>query len=157
MSLQAPLDEISKEFRKVAERINTLILLILKMLNHTSRCDTFSFVISLYHYFHTYQLIWEIFSLIKYIHEQKILFSKEIDSICLIVDRDEDSFLCTSEHEQYHYVIEKCHEHGIQFFITNPCFEFWLLMHFDEVNLVNRKKWRIILKSQKNGGMLDAN
>ncbi len=36
--------------------------------------------------------------------------------------------------EQYDYVLEQCNIRKYGFYITNPCFEFWLLMHFDDVN-----------------------
>lgn len=58
-----------------------------------------------------------------------LTYEEGFDQICLIVDRDKDSFV----HEQYKYVLKKCKEMGFQFYVTNPCFEFWLLLHFDEV------------------------
>jgi len=74
-----------------------------------------------------------------YIKSQNILFDKEIDRICLIVDRDKESFISTPKNDQYGYVVKKCKENGIEFYITNPCFEFWLLLHFDEVCSVDKK------------------
>ena len=53
--------------------------------------------------------------------------------MCLIVDRDKDSFSALPGNDQYGYVVDKCKEKGFQLCITNPCFEFWLLLHFDEV------------------------
>lgn len=44
----------------------------------------------------------------------------------LIVDRDDESF----SQEQVEEVIELCQNEGFQLIITNPCFEFWLLLHF---------------------------
>lgn len=71
--------------------------------------------------------------LTRYIEGQRILFDKEVDSICLIVDRDKESFVNKPENNQYSYVVDNCNENGIKFYLTNPCFEFWLLMHFEEV------------------------
>ena len=62
-----------------------------------------------------------------------LTYAEGFDQICLIIDRDKESFLATPENNQYGYVVEKCKEKGFQLCITNPCFEFWLLLHFDEV------------------------
>ena len=56
-------------------------------------------------------------------------YDAEIDKICIVVDRDKDSFT----ESQYDSVLRVCHKNHFGFYITNPCFEFWLLMHFDEV------------------------
>lgn len=62
-----------------------------------------------------------------------LTYAEGFDQICLIIDRDKESFLATPENNQYEYVVEKCKEKGFQLCITNPCFEFWLLLHFDDV------------------------
>lgn len=62
-----------------------------------------------------------------------LTYAEGFDQICLIIDRDRESFLATPENNQYKYVVEKCQKKGFQLCITNPCFEFWLLLHFDEV------------------------
>lgn len=59
-----------------------------------------------------------------------------LDKICFIVDRDKGSF--TSE--QYDYVVEQCKNKKFGLFLTNPCFEFWLLLHFSDVMALDRKK-----------------
>jgi hypothetical protein len=76
--------------------------------------------------------------LVVYIQSQKIVFDKEIDKICLIVDRDKESFVNNPTNDQYTYVVEKCRENEIDFYLTNPCFEFWLLLHFDEVHHLDK-------------------
>ena len=53
------------------------------------------------------------------------------DEYCIIVDRDERSFT----EEQVEAVIASCDDEHFRLVITNPCFEFWLLLHFD----VNRE------------------
>ena len=63
------------------------------------------------------------------INNSALTYSEEIDKICLIVDRDKDSFTSA----QYDYVVEQCENRNYGIYITNPCFEFWLLMHFDDV------------------------
>ena len=67
-----------------------------------------------------------------------ITYAEGFDKICLIVDRDKESFLAKQENNQYQYVLEKCKEKGFDFYVTNPCFEFWLLLHFDEVMELER-------------------
>ncbi len=62
-----------------------------------------------------------------------LTYTEGFDKICLIVDRDRESFISVPENDQYHYVLNKCKEKKIGFYITNPCFEFWLLLHFDEI------------------------
>ncbi len=59
-----------------------------------------------------------------------------LDKICFIVDRDRKSF--TSE--QYDYVVEQCNNKKFGFFITNPCFEFWLLLHCSDVKELDEVK-----------------
>lgn len=70
----------------------------------------------------------------------EITYAEGFDKICLIVDRDRKSFLSTTDNNQYAYVYNKCKENDFGFYITNPCFEFWLLLHFDEVFELDRDK-----------------
>ena len=63
---------------------------------------------------------------------QELTYAEGFDKICLIVDRDPQSF----SEEQYDQVVQICKERQIDFYVTNPCFEFWLLLHFpDHKNL----------------------
>lgn len=66
------------------------------------------------------------------IKKLSITFDSEIDKICLVVDRDKNSFVVNEKINQYKYVVDVCKENGFGFYITNPCFEFWLLLHFDD-------------------------
>ncbi|MBR2402766.1 MAG: RloB domain-containing protein [Lachnospiraceae bacterium] len=65
-----------------------------------------------------------------------LTYDQDLDQICMIVDRDKESFVSS----QYDYVLNKCKEMGFQFCVTNPCFEFWLLLHFDEVFGLDKEK-----------------
>lgn len=58
-----------------------------------------------------------------------LTYAEGFDKICFIVDRDKKSFT----RNQYEKVLEQCQKQGFGFYLTNPCFEFWLLMHFDDV------------------------
>jgi hypothetical protein len=65
----------------------------------------------------------------KYINEQRNIYDEGFDRICLIADRDSQSF----KPAQYDFVVETCNLKGYGFFLSNPCIELWLLMHFDEI------------------------
>ncbi len=69
-------------------------------------------------------------NIIEYLELQRIIldYNSNIDVINLIVDRDKGSF----KSEQYDDLVQKCNENNIKLYISNPCFEVWLLMHFDE-------------------------
>lgn len=68
----------------------------------------------------------------------KISYEKDFDKICFIVDRDEKSF----KEDQYDEVLKICDENNYSLYVTNPCFEFWLLMHYDDVMRIDREKIR---------------
>lgn len=70
----------------------------------------------------------------KYIKCQNITYDPEYDKLCLITDRDKQSF----KEDQYDYVLETCKQKGYCFYVTNPCFEFWILLHYNEVFNYNR-------------------
>lgn len=72
--------------------------------------------------------------IMEYIRSDGITYDPNFDKICLIIDRDRASFSLN----QYEYVWKKCREKGFGFYVTNPCFEFWLLLHFDEVLKIDK-------------------
>lgn len=74
------------------------------------------------------------------IRASNITYDSRFDKICLIVDRDKESFLANPENDQYGYVLETCMAKGFGFYVSNPCFEFWLLLHFDEVFALDKDK-----------------
>ena len=63
------------------------------------------------------------------IKKRSITYDEQVDKICFVIDRDRKSFVS----EQYAYVLNSCRENGFGFYLSNPCFEMWLLMHYDEV------------------------
>lgn len=67
------------------------------------------------------------------IKSTNITYDEGFDKICFIVDRDRESFLAEPDNNQYEYVRKTCKKKGFGFYVSNPCFEFWLLLHFDEV------------------------
>ena len=72
----------------------------------------------------------------KIINYGNLTYAEELDKICFIVDRDRKSF--TSG--QYKYVVEQCKKRGFGLYLTNPCFEFWLLMHFEDISVLDEKQ-----------------
>lgn len=64
-----------------------------------------------------------------YLSQQNVTYDPDYDRVCLIADRDRQSF----KPEQYDEVLATCKDKGFSFYISNPCFEFWLLLHYDEV------------------------
>lgn len=64
-----------------------------------------------------------------FIKSQLVSFNPKKDKVCLIVDRDRKS---VSEY-QYQEFIKTCNLNNVKVYFSNPCFEFWLLLHFDEV------------------------
>lgn len=80
------------------------------------------------------------------IKEGGFTYEEGFDRICFIIDRDRESFVSSPKNNQYQYVIDKCKETGFGLYVTNPCFEFWLLLHFDGVFELDREK---LLKNPK--------
>lgn len=60
-------------------------------------------------------------------------YEKDFDSICIIIDRDRESFT----EKQYDLVLDICKENKYKLGITNPCFEFWLLLHLTDCKEYN--------------------
>lgn len=76
------------------------------------------------------------------LNNYEITFDKEIDFLCLVVDRDPESFT----EFQFDDVLKTCKQNNFEFLISNPNFEFWLLLHFDEVLALDNEK---LLKNNK--------
>lgn len=76
--------------------------------------------------------------IIRYLDYQKIIldYNPEIDVINLIVDRDQGSF----KPDQYDNLVNECRKNKIKLYISNPCFEVWLLMHFEEFDRLDFDK-----------------
>ena len=83
---------------------------------------------------------------------QKLTYSEGFDQICLIVDRDPLSFT----EEQYEQVVYMCDQRKIDFYVTNPCFEFWLLLHFEDHTELDPIKIKENKKISKNTSYLES-
>lgn len=69
----------------------------------------------------------------RYFEAQDVTYSHDIDSLNMVIDRDKDSFTDA----QYDKVIEFCKMNNVNLYVSNPCFELWLYMHFDEFDNEN--------------------
>ena len=57
-------------------------------------------------------------------------YSRDEDTVCIVIDRDAGDERST---ERYMGFLDSCGRLGFELFVTNPRFEFWLLMHKEEV------------------------
>ena len=64
-----------------------------------------------------------------------ITYKEEIDEVWLIFDRDEGNF----SKEQFADILRKCNENKFKIGLTNPTFEFWLLLHFPYIEQYKRE------------------
>lgn len=56
-------------------------------------------------------------------------FRQDMDYFAVVLDRD-----CGSHSKQLmQECLDKCNQHNYGYFVTNPCFEFWLLLHLCDV------------------------
>jgi hypothetical protein len=67
------------------------------------------------------------------------------DVVCVMIDRDRDSRTSSKCGE----FISRCNRSGYVLFMTNPCFEMWLLLHFDDVLYMDRD---LLLSNPKGDG-----
>lgn len=56
-------------------------------------------------------------------------YTSNFDEFCILIDRDAGSH----SSEDMNFILQYCKENNYRCFITNPCFEFWLLLHFSDV------------------------
>ena len=83
----------------------------------------------------------------KYFEAQDVTYSSDVDSLNMVVDRDKDSFT----EEQYDKVVEFCKKNNVNLYVSNPSFELWLYMHFDEFESENKEDL-IINRKMNNSG-----
>ena len=69
----------------------------------------------------------------------KFMYYPELDTICLICDRDKESFVVNENVNQYQTVLDICERNNLKLCVTNPCFEFWLLLHFVDCKSIDEK------------------
>ena len=62
-------------------------------------------------------------------------YDSDVDSVCVLIDRDRESH----SPQSIDLFINACRDNGFEPYICNPCFEFWLLLHFDGIYELDRK------------------
>lgn len=72
--------------------------------------------------------------------------SSENDEFGIVIDRDRQAH----KKEGLIACLQHCKEHNYQCYITNPCFEFWLLLHLADVSADYRDQLGVILKNRRN-------
>lgn len=72
----------------------------------------------------------------KYFNAQDVTYAPQIDSLNMVIDRDKESF----SNEQYDEVVKFCKENNVNLYVSNPNFELWLYMHFDEFDNEDSEK-----------------
>ena len=68
----------------------------------------------------------------EYLDSGDATYDSEIDEIWLVFDRDRQNVST----EQLDNIISECDKKGFSIALSNPTFEFWLLCHFDDVNIL---------------------
>ena len=72
----------------------------------------------------------------EYCLSQDIIYIEGKDKIDLVIDRDRQNF----KEEQYDNVLDYCEKNNVNLYVSNPCFEFWILLHFDDIFDYDRKE-----------------
>ena len=62
-------------------------------------------------------------------------YRPETDHVCVVVDRDADN----RDPQTMDEFIKGCRGRGYEPYISNPCFELWLMMHFDAFDREDRR------------------
>lgn len=74
-------------------------------------------------------------------------YAEGFDKICFIIDRDRKSFT----EEQYATVLQECRKRRFGFYLSNPCFEFWLFLHFHQATLLTDEEKQNFQSNEKIG------
>ena len=83
--------------------------------------------------------------------KERLEYDDQIDEVCVIIDRDKGSF----KKFQYDEVVKICKKNNYNLGISNPCFEFWLLLHLSDCKEYNIEDIRINRKVSKTKRFLE--
>jgi hypothetical protein len=75
-------------------------------------------------------------------------YNSKLDEFAILIDRD----MQTHSEVNMMECIKHCKEKGYACYITNPCFEFWLLLHLSDVKNEYRDKMQDIKENHKVSG-----
>ncbi len=73
-------------------------------------------------------------------------YNPSTDRLILIIDRDKESFSTS----QFMKVLKEAENNNVEIFITNPCFEFYLALHFSDLKHISEID---ILENKKTDGI----
>lgn len=76
-----------------------------------------------------------------------LTYEEGFDKICFIIDRDRKSF----NEQQYSKVLQECIKRKFGFYLSNPCFEFWLFLHFSQALSLSDEEKQNLLSNDKIG------
>lgn len=82
----------------------------------------------------------------KSVKEGKLSYIEGVDKVVFIFDRDPQNF----KKKQLNEVIEKCKAKNFRLCLSNPTFEFFLLLHDDRVLSLDRKE---MLENKRSNGL----
>lgn len=74
-------------------------------------------------------------------------FIEGYDELWLLIDRDKQSW----DKKQIKEIAAQCEQKKFGFALSNPCFEIWLLMHFEDIADADKKRREILLENEKTG------
>lgn len=83
-----------------------------------------------------------------YFTTQNVTYFNITDQLNIVIDRDQQNF----KDYQYDDVIKFCNDNNVNLYVSNPTFEFWLMLHFPEVDTEDKVKMfenRYINKSKR--------
>lgn len=72
-------------------------------------------------------------------------YNTEYDEFGILIDRDMNS----NPNEDFASIIKYCEDKQYAFYMTNPCFEFWLLLHLCDVAEVYKERFDLIKENKK--------
>lgn len=67
------------------------------------------------------------------------------DEFCILIDKDRHTHSVNNLKE----ILEYCKKEGYSYYISNPCFEFWLLLHLSDVKEEYKDKLDLIKENKK--------
>lgn len=76
-----------------------------------------------------------------------LTYEENFDKICFIIDRDRKSFT----EQQYLKVLQECKKRKFGFYLSNPCFEFWLFLHFPQATSLSEEEKQNFILNSKSG------
>lgn len=71
-----------------------------------------------------------------YFDAQNVTYSTTTDKLNIVIDRDQQNF----KDYQYDEVVSFCNNHNVNLYVSNPTFEFWLMLHFPDVETEDETK-----------------